>query len=468
MAKIPNITLEVLEGRPGSGKSFYCCKRIMAAIIEERRPVFTNCPLRFRVFKRYLFLRGGADGQKLANLLSHLTQEHFNAFLKRAKLRAEFLDRAREEARALGRRRSDAALLEPFFAAAGPDVVSGKGANWIPPFSLIVIDEAHHWFPATAQVARIESPDLLSYLTMHRHHLHSLIFATQNRMQLSITIRRLASSFWHIRNRRDDKVAWGLRLGHFGVSAFGYARYTPEQEDARDAEGSAPAEQRTVLPWLPSERWVFRLYDSFTHLGGFRAMERRLASVRDEAGVNGVVLHEVKKEGGPVVTMGQRLKYLCLGAVLVAAIAGAGKISEASKQVEAQAEIEALAPVESAAAPVEWKRKIQGVTASAMVVDREIVKVGSTYEDSPGKFVTLRAVAARRAVLYRDGWLFVASPGAEPDRVGEEYKILAALKARRAEQSEPSVGSAGVETAQESVSLDGWDPGQSSIFDAGR
>src|SRR5690606_33456844 len=40
------------------------------------------------------------------------------------------------------------------------------------------------------------------------------------------------------------------------------------------------------LPWLPWNRWVFRLYRSFTHAGDTRELKRGLAEARARAGLN--------------------------------------------------------------------------------------------------------------------------------------------------------------------------------------
>lgn len=155
--------------------------------------------------------------------------------------------------------------------------------NDIPTASVIIIDEAQHWFPMKGQGA--ETPHLLTYLSMLRHHLHWAWFISQDRMMISITIRRMCQMYWVVRNIKDDVLVLGLKLGHLGIAGFGYLAYTPEQEPYIGTSRAEYFKNYVRLPFLPWRRHIFRLYRSFTHVGSFRALRRGLERAREQAGL---------------------------------------------------------------------------------------------------------------------------------------------------------------------------------------
>jgi hypothetical protein len=465
--RLPHVTCDVVEGLPGSGKSFYGVGKVLEWIEADRRPVYTNLPLRFRVFQRFLRHRGG---EKLAGLLVELTQDHFAAFLERNWKRMEFRTlvktRYRERLKA-GRRGRGAVFMESRFQRLwerlnGRDILRGPGANWIPPLAVICIDEAHLWYPGVAvERKREESPALLKYLSMHRHHGHALTWITQDRMQLTATVRRLTAHYWQVRDRGEDRVAWGIRLRHFGVRAFGYVKRTPEQEAGRSGENFKAAEDYTVFPWLPKERWKFRLYDSYTNVGGRGHLVRLLRKAREDSGITeperGRVIVTPTSDGGWRISrygmerwdMGKVTRvawwlasrsaaavlFLGVGAAIGAGYIGPMKAAEGVELVEAEwkAKLDAAKPTvssrlsgESKAAkpPATWweGRKLGSLSKSGVSVDGKRVSIGGTLEG--GAELVSVSVRHRRAVWLVDGMLWSWTAGKDPARIGTPAQVL--------------------------------------------
>lgn len=285
----PETGIEIMYGRPGSGKSLFAVKRSIKVMREQRRPVYTNLPLRMRVIRQYLRVLGG---EELARLIRPLTEEHFNRFIRRYAEHRRFKELQRSANPFLSRLQ----LRDFWLAEAGPDVTSGDDANWIPAGSLVIIDEAHHWYPNVAlkTVIKKEPPELMAYLTMHRHLQHWIWVITQADRQISTTFKALAHRVWRIHPRDDDRLAWGIRFRHLGIKALGYRAYTPEQE-----EKDEPHENYTDFPWWPTNRVYFRLYDSYTHAGSRRELMEGLRAVRVEAGLDerGRLSHEDESMG---------------------------------------------------------------------------------------------------------------------------------------------------------------------------
>lgn len=430
--------VECKVGLPGSGKSYMLVRRVMEAITVHRRPVFTNLPLRWRVMRHWLRNKGGAEFE---GLLYPLTEGHFRAFLARSVRRTDLRTRWMRKRGERRRPPSEEAFKRVWVRIAGPDVVRGDGANWILPTAMIVVDECHHWFPASATIARKETPDLLSYLTMLRHYVHLFVWATQDRMQVSVTIRRLTRLTWFVRNMAEDRLAWGIKLGHLGVSAFAYVKMTDAQEEARTEEGRRPVGQEVVFPWLPRNRWVFRLYASFTHVGSMSSLRRSLERARAEAGLSsgGFLEAEIErsvraKEARRPINMMKWFKRLVirlavLGVVLVVGIGvGVGSLGKpeapANEGPETITEGAVVGPV--ADKPDVWP-KIVSFSRDSIRTEAGRAKVG---EQINGFDVLAVDVRGKRVILGRQHDVFVWGLGHEtPSRVGTDGEIASRIRA---------------------------------------
>lgn len=308
---IPEFGVELCHGLMGAGKSYFGVWRGLRVILEDRRPFFTNLPVRWRVLRWYLRTR---YGEEVAALVYPLTETHWRAFLQRQhtryKFRLRFVKRRAglpieyepgelDHLRAYneGRERADlndtlrtrstlttAELDHLWTAVHGPDVLEGETANWIPPYSVVCLDECQLWHPMTTQAS--ETPDLLNYLTMIRHHCHWLWCMTQEPMRVNNNFRKLAKYYWTIINAADEKLMWGLRLKMVGIQSFSYKKYPPEAAESSRYETSDPIESYYIMPQLPRNRLIFRLYDSFTHLGSPRTMRRKLEETRQSVGLD--------------------------------------------------------------------------------------------------------------------------------------------------------------------------------------
>lgn len=302
--------VELIIGIPGAGKSYFATRRIVEDILKYQRPVFTNVPLRFLVVKAYLILKGGVEYR---NLIYELKEDHFRAFIARVSRYQSERNAHRERCQDEHRRFNEAEFEANFLAAHGPHITTSHQAetlskqtgievepNWIPPTAQVWIDEVHHWFPAPRPgVARtvLEPPELMTYITMLRHHVHSLVVMSQDEMQFTITIRRMAKAVWRLIAVGDLPIVGDMcRLSTLGITGVRADRYHPGAEDSFDPDLMRPLERRTYLYNFPWNRWVFRLYDSFTHSGSPRRLRKILQAEREKAGLTGAGLLERQLE----------------------------------------------------------------------------------------------------------------------------------------------------------------------------
>lgn len=282
--------ISLITGVPGSGKSFLCVEKMLDTVRNSRRPIYTNLPLRWRVLKLWLKQKEGDD---IAGLVRPITESTFNRFITRFRDRQRYLD----ERRHLGRR----SALNSWYEMAGPDVIDGLELNWIPAGSVIMIDEAHHWYPnpALSNVRKKEPEELMSYLTMHRHLMHRIYFVTQADRQVSSTVKSLLNDQIQVTRIDADIPLLGIEFSRFGFVAFSIK----EWDGVADPDNEPPLRTSTIFPSIPCNNYVFRLYSSFTHMGSLRDLKRELANVQD-CSIN---LLEIKDEEPETMSFKKRM-----------------------------------------------------------------------------------------------------------------------------------------------------------------
>jgi hypothetical protein len=437
---IPEFGCQVVEGRPGSGKSFMLVQMIVREILEHRRPVFvsSNLPLAWPVFRRYLRLKGG---EECAGLIYELSESHFRAFLERNQLRQQFMD---------GRRgakggASNTAIERDFLEQYGPNIVDADQGvpNWIIPASCIVLDEVHHWFPQRNQAK--ETPALQAYMTMLRHHMHLIYAATQNRMQISLTIRRQAAYFWHVENLSERKLAFNVRMKHIGMNALGYSMYTPEQEEAMSLEDSQPSKTiiriirigPVTLPW---QAVYFRLYRSFSHVANPRRLVWEMQDARERAGIgrDGRLDRELKdqdqgerkKERPPMMRWAMRVVRVCvlvlavaLGVAVGTAVTKQAADQELADQAERIAALEAQI-ADQAGQVLTWGELEMVADDSAYIDGRRVTEMETLPN---GAQILDCSVDARAVVLDVDGVYWLWRVGGRPRELGERNKVDALI-----------------------------------------
>lgn len=391
--KPPDCQLRFVEGLPGAGKSFMLVRKTLKVIEGERRPVYTNLPIRFRVMRTYLRNRGG---EPMANLIVELTETHWKEFLKRNESKQRFREEYKTECKNNAKPYRETTFERVWIETHGPDVTrpgTGQQPNWIDPYSVIIIDEVQHWHTVDANVKRTEGPELRAYLTMMRHHLHDVYIASQSSANVPKTIRDLVRQFWKVEALQERKIAWGIRFKHLGLRAIGYRAYSAEQMETmkRDRSGgefgSQPLEGEVVFPTLPHYQYIFRLYRSFTHVESPRRMMEQLRKIHDEAGLTHMqeqLDSYEKKEQTTMIrkAMGFTFKAAILGAMLTAGVMIGTAVTQ-NNETETGAEVVADAPGQlDITQPVQWwpeEGKLSAVNMKGVVTNEGSVEIGRRF-----------------------------------------------------------------------------------------
>lgn len=300
-------------GLPGSSKTYHLVRRILEVVRLERRPVYTNAPLKWRVMRAYLKKRGG---EEIASLVRPLSRDHFVAFMQRFVLQRDYY----KDLQAAGEWKGPRLAYAAFRELHGPDFIDAQssakwakengvddpGPNWIPPMAVLAIDEVDEWFPnpnLKTDVTVREPSELLRYLKMHRHVAHWLWFITQKPRQVSPTIKTMTAKFWVVWDKGETVlVSWlGLKLCHLGLRWIGLCAYMPEEWD--ENKPGRPCENRGEWPSAPWNQWVFRLYHPFSHGTSLREMNRVQREMRKLAGLDetgATVAERARKERSEV------------------------------------------------------------------------------------------------------------------------------------------------------------------------
>lgn len=262
--------VELVTGIPGAGKSYFLVERLLTWILRQQRPVYTNLPLKHRVIRRYLRIKGG---EACAGLIHDLTEARANKFIDKFGQRQNFIANGLTEGVY-----SRSELIRRWEA-----MQDDLDDWWIPAGSVICIDEAHHWYPnpALKNVVKVEPPALMTYLTMHRHGQYLCIFATQAERQLSTTIKSLCGTRYLVRRWDREPLFMGISMEFLGLPILRYELYQGED----DPEKTKPMDIFTRFPSLPMGQILFRLYDSFTHSGGKYEAQRAVNKERENAGL---------------------------------------------------------------------------------------------------------------------------------------------------------------------------------------
>ncbi len=450
--------LEIMEGLMGAGKSYWAVRRMIITLKEQARPVYTNLPLKHEVLRKYLRDR---HGESMANLVHPLTENHWRNFLRRQDKFARFKTEIEllrpcdltekkqmqiyeackkayaEHPPTLKQiQRSEKFYINWIFAwfdeVHGAPIDVGPDANHIPPASIIIIDELQRWHPMMKQSADPDRENLLSYITMSRHHAHWIWVLTQDAMNVSIEFRRLAHQLWVIWNRTEDEIAGPLRFKHLGfgkwrVRAMGYARFTHEEYDKFKSSVSTDkrnlsVQMFTIITNLPGSKLFFRFYSSETHLGSRRQLQKKLREGQRLAGVDPDNNMLIENEQEQTIMMKLFAKLYLLIAVIVMVVGGyfVGVQSAEPTEVEAPKQQNIQWPSWTMVSQTPW-------------IDGKPMRIG---EQIGATNATLRFISDdnRSLVLVHDDNYWLWNFGSEPIQVGPIEDVRAAV-ARIQQQS---------------------------------
>lgn len=440
--RIPEYGIEIIEGLPGSGKSLMCVRRVIEAAEIHRRPVYTNLPLKWPVVRAYLANRGGP---RVADLIRPLSREFFTEFVKRAARYGKCVEEWRAVAKARGEPIASPEIERRWLAEAGENIIEGEAANWIPAGAVLCLDEVHLWFSMQEQSREI--PELYRYLTMHRHLLHWVWAVTQDRAAVSISFRRICTKFWHVRDMRNDKLAWGLKFGHLGVHAIGYSAFTGDQVNGKSMDDATPLANYVMLPWLPWHSRFFRFYHGFSHAGNVGALVRQLERSRISAGLAAdgsdvpderVMRHrsnERRRKERMFRRVGRMLRWMAVRSIVLGVVGFVGLAvgrMGASQDKAIAAVGESTVAVSEGVTPevaLKWP-KWEGAGRDYVRIGGQRLQVGGAVGEATIDYIS----RSPRALLMRmrgDVWVWKWGEP-EPRRVGPSDTVRSVVEAQRA------------------------------------
>ncbi len=432
MGKIAKTGIFVVFGIPGSGKSYALVRNLLDEVASTYRPVYTNLHLKFGPIRAFLYrhfrykrYKSKGESRVLANLIRPLTRDHFDRFCKRlAWIDAEaerikdsgdlgedagsFSDKPSfvdTEARRLAMARADSVL--------GPTIITGKGANWIPPKAILYLDELHKWY-GNAQIAGKEPLEILAYTSMHRHMQHLVYVISQRAMNISISFRAMAKEFWKTDNLENVRAFWFFK---FPVQIFRLLKfYTNDIQNGEPAVGAEPVGYRWFFPYLRGSVF-FRLYESHSHMGSEDEAENqrlsilnevdptgRLASMKIPRTFGGHIVDIVKKACWPLKTW--RRWLLLVFVFLLGALYGPRR--DMPPEVVFSPPVAVVEGPSEEPKPLVFDFTITGVSSSGVFVDGDFIPVGESIYEAL-ELVQIDPVS-RWSVWRLGGFMFMRHP----------------------------------------------------------
>ena len=193
------MSLSVIFGKPGAGKSYYAVLRIAEYLedfcrselkegVEHPRKIYTNLPLNLNALDDYV-------SEKIGKNVSASKYVHL--------------------------------LNEDFFVEKGSSGVIKKKDWWdiIPNGALIVIDEVQHYLSSSKDEGGAYLKDFQLYISTHRHRQHDLIFLTQHTDNINKVCLNMAADAYHVINIKGRVLPFlGIPFADIDVvkEAFGY------------------------------------------------------------------------------------------------------------------------------------------------------------------------------------------------------------------------------------------------------
>lgn len=421
-----------IEGKPGSGKSFKGTQELIREIVRNKRPVYSNLPLRDRPLKRYLTRRAGRDAYY--KLWQPLTEEHFHRFTERAVRMDKIFSQWKHELREKGVKRSKRAEFDEWYAEHHPEdpaITSGPDANWIPEGAVLILDEVHLWTPQTGTQ---KNKDLLGYASMHRHHHHLVYLLTQDAMQASKEWRDQAIQYIRVDDASSIPILGPVSFATLGLrnKLARYAYYSPENYAQSKAtgrkQGKADRVEICVLPFYPH---IFHCYDSFGRTGvNQKDLRKQLAARAAEAGLEAPPYKQARRRKFRLRTWffrGVKLMLLVMGSSLVF-IAGRASVA-----------LTTAPPAEPSgtdqAAPEKTQRTLPAMRLEYLAdswarIDGRAVEVGASYDADHLLWYINRAdgyaVLVPRDTTGDPAWLLV--PGRAAESLGPADRFLARIR----------------------------------------
>ena len=347
-------------GPPGMGKSYLSIYLIADHVLREQRPVFTNVPVVLKSLRAWLYMNAKGTKQyrrAVARLVRPMTQQHFTRFAERMEWVNTRAGEIMDGLKTGGTLQADAEFSEheartqanAEAEAKDPAKYSGAGANMVPPGSVLILDELHHWYPSRDY--RNEPSSIMHLTSMHRHYMLRMYVMSQRLMNISLTFRAMASDYVFCLNLSKLPILGALRLERW-ISWFLYSWYdgTSVSVDKGQVEpGAKPYRRDYKLPEL-NNRQVFRVYRSYSHAGSIEELHEQLHQAR--VAMIGEEAETLRKKKGDTMTLGTRQNprgiRLFLNRVLWIIVLGTifwwmGRCSmrdvQAQQDAEAQAEL---------------------------------------------------------------------------------------------------------------------------------
>lgn len=386
-------------GKPGSGKSYWCAKQILTHAALDRRPVYTNIPIRLKRMRAYIVMRTQgpkAVRRSLSKLIRPtLTKQHFGRFCERLSWISDRIEELKDEWEGYGEldEQVEEELEDGFWKQAllesddefGPPVYAGCKANWFPPGSVLFLDEVHKWF--AAKNYRDEPKYVLDMTSMHRHLQLMIYVVTQRWMNASLSFRSMSIELIRCVNYARVPLLGPLRLHAWGLNLFRVGRCLPEDYDERNDELKIGKKDITFNFEFPTFNGgvYFQLYRSHVHGGSLEDQARELREVRSRLVGNNLIDQLEDKQNVKTKPMSKVQMFKYAVAFLVGVFVAMTFMKPEKEVVEVPVKVPTQVTTNTRTAqpqqqPVYQRHMITGVVNGGAYIGSQLVRVGQSVE----------------------------------------------------------------------------------------
>ncbi|MEM9346437.1 MAG: zonular occludens toxin domain-containing protein [Planctomycetota bacterium] len=402
-------------GKPGSGKSYSMAMMMAQLIVQNRRPVYTNLPMKWDNMRAYIArMTEGSDEykQSLAKLIRKCTKQHFQRFMERLQvinqrseqLKDDYDQLLDEDIREKIAKADDISQIDEEIDSAawqqacdeqaledGGAVYYGRNANWFPPGTVFILDELHKWY--NSRQYRNEDQAVQDFTSMHRHMQCRIFIITQRWLNVSLSFRSMCDELIILKN--IARVSFGpIKLKDYGIDIL-RAKWVMTDDYDEVNECMKPGRRAQVTEyyfpnWWPDHRDIYDVYRSTSHAGGIEEQAAELKKVRAKM-VGSSVIDEEELDVAEKMKKNRRAwmppMMIGLGFGLFVGRCSGPNVNDAVEKMQAaQDQQQQTQLVQSDELTTQQQRtwnttKLTGANHNGVFVDDGFVPVGGLYED---------------------------------------------------------------------------------------
>ncbi len=251
------MSISILLGKPGSGKSYHATRKIAQVLCSWARKsstdacIVTNLSLNLENLEAYVSRYTGVSDFVASHV--KLVDDSFLMFDRSQLLPTDIKQEKR------GFRVYE--VVDPSSAA--------YFWNRLPDGAFVVLDEFQKYVGSIKEYGESENQSLTNYFTQHRHHRHEWIIITQAMTSINVTVRKCAQTVYEVFNAKNAYIGFPISIPLKDVETL-LKGFGVERQVYRVREGTLDGSYRVYweggVQVVAMSQEIFALYSTHTLL----------------------------------------------------------------------------------------------------------------------------------------------------------------------------------------------------------